>query len=72
MVYQIKVKGTLDKSWSSWLGNVEIHSEQGEDGPITTLTVDLIDQAALFGILDAVRDLNLILISVNSSSEEPL
>jgi hypothetical protein len=32
---------------------------------ITTLTVDLIDQAALFGILDHIRDLNLTLVSVN-------
>jgi hypothetical protein len=66
MLYQIKIKGTLDKTWSNWLGNVEIRTEQAEgEDVITTLSVDLIDQAALFGILDHIRDLNLTLLSVN-------
>lgn len=65
MVYQIRIKGALDDSWSNWLGNVDIRMEQAGDGVITTLTVDLTDQAALFGILDHVRDINLPLVSVN-------
>lgn len=66
MIYQIKIKGPLDQTWSDWLGNVEMCTEQTEEkGIITTLTVDLIDQAALFGILDHIRDLNLALVSVN-------
>ena len=66
MVYQIKIKGMLDVSWSDWLGNVDIQTEQaGFAGAVTTLTVDLSDQAALFGILDHIRDLNLELVSVN-------
>jgi hypothetical protein len=66
MVYQIKIKGTLDETWSNWLGNVEICTAQTEDqGVITTLEVDLVDQARLFGILDHIRDLNLVLVSVN-------
>lgn len=72
MVYQIKVKGSLDKTWSSWLGDVDIRTERGEDGLVTTLTVRLADQSALFGILDHIRDLNLILVSVHPASEEPL
>ncbi len=70
MVYQIKIKGTLDNSWSDWLGNVEICAGQAEDGcVVTTLTIDLVDQATLFGILDHVRDLNLELVSVNQQGE---
>jgi hypothetical protein len=66
MVYQIKIKGALDQSWSNWLGDVNIHAERMEDGSvITTLMGDLIDQATLFGILDRIRDLNLVLVSVN-------
>ena len=65
MIYQIKIKGSLDQTWSDWLGKVDMHTEPTEGGIITTLTVDLIDQAALFGILDHVRDLNLTLVSVN-------
>jgi hypothetical protein len=65
MVYQIKVNGKLDKSWSDWLGGAVIASEFGENGAIiTTLTVDATDQPALFGILDRIRDMNLLPISV--------
>ena len=65
MVYQIKVKGVLDQSWSAWLGGVVITSEVAQDGSaITTLVADVPDQPALFGILDRIRDLNLVLYSV--------
>ena len=66
MVYQIKICGMLDQSWSNWLGDVEIQVVQMENGEvISTLTVDILDQATLFGILDHIRDINLPLISVN-------
>jgi hypothetical protein len=71
MVYQIKIKGEFDKSWSDWLGSVKLSSERGEDGSaITTLTVDATDQSALFGILDRIRDLNIPLISVAKGGDE--
>jgi hypothetical protein len=70
MIYQIKVKGELDQSWSDWLGCVKIISERMDNGTvITTLKGDLPDQPALFGILDRIRDLNLVLISVNEPDE---
>ena len=66
MVYQIKICGMLDQSWSNWLGDVDIQAARMEDGQvISTLTVDILDQATLFGILDHIRDINLPLISVN-------
>lgn len=65
MVYQIKVKGKLDKSWSDWLYGAAMLSELEENGiVITTLTVNATDQPALFGILDRMRDMNLLPISV--------
>ena len=65
MVYQIKVRGELDQSWSDWLGEVKIAAERMEDGSvITTLQGEMIDQPALFGILDRIRDLNMALVSV--------
>jgi hypothetical protein len=70
MIYQIKVQGELDQSWSDWLGEVEITAEQAEDGSvITTLMVDAADQPALFGVLDRIRDLNFILIQVSRVGE---
>ncbi len=67
MIYQIKIKGELDESWTAWLGADRISTEQQENGSvITTLTVDATDQSTLFGILDCIRDLNLFLVSVTS------
>jgi hypothetical protein len=66
MIYQIKIQGQLEKSWSDWLGDVKITSDIMEDSSVvTTLTLDTTDQPALFGILDHIRDLNLILLSVS-------
>lgn len=66
MIYLIKVKGELDQSWSDWLDCVEIVTERMNDGPVgTTIKVDITDQTTLFGVLDRIRDLNLVLVSVN-------
>ena len=71
MIYQIKVKGELDKSWSEWLGSIQITSDKQDDGSvITILTVDVIDQSYLFGILDRIRDLNIFLIMVTIDDQE--
>ena len=71
MIYQIKIKGELDHSWSDWLGNVEITSDLVEDGSVvTTMMVDAADQPVLFGILDRIRDMNLLPISVERIDKE--
>jgi len=71
MLYQIEIKGELDQSWSDWLGEVGITSKVGEGGAaITTLIVEVMDQPALFGILDRIRDLNLDLLNVISLEDK--
>ncbi|HVP20730.1 MAG TPA: hypothetical protein VMS73_02595 [Anaerolineaceae bacterium] len=66
MIYELKVLGELDQSWSDWLGSIHMVVEKQEDGPIMTiLTAEVADQSALFGILDRIRDLNLVLVSIN-------
>jgi hypothetical protein len=73
MIYQIKIMGELDQSWSDWLGKVEIAAELAEDGSvITTMLVDAADQSALFGVLDRIRDLNFILIHVARVGESSI
>jgi hypothetical protein len=59
---EIKVQGHLDQKWKDCFQVIEIEY-QGND---TILTVDITDESQLHGILNLVRDLNLILISVNS------
>jgi hypothetical protein len=60
-IYQIRLEGHLDERWSAWLDGVVVSHEQ--DGT-TLLCGALIDQAALFGVLIKIRDLDLLLLSV--------
>ena len=62
IVYQIRVKGHLDRQWTEWFGGLTITLE---DNGETLLAGPVVDQAALHGLLKKVRDLGIPLISVN-------
>ncbi len=63
--YRIKLQGRLDESWSKWLDGMCISIERDARGAsITTLTGQVADQAALFGLLSRIRDLGLPLLLV--------
>ena len=65
MIYQIKVQGNIDPSWSEWFSGMEIRGEIGKDQiPVTTLTGPVVDQACLRAIITRIWNLNLALISV--------
>ena len=59
--YQIKITGRLGDQWSDWFGGMTITYQEG----ITTISGEVLDQAALHGLLMRIRDLGLELISVN-------
>lgn len=61
MMYEIRVKGQLDQRWSEWFNGLMI-SYDGDGN--TILHGDLIDEAALHGVLMKIRDLALPLLSV--------
>jgi hypothetical protein len=64
-VYEIKVPGELDESWSDWAGGMTIAvKNEGEGPPVTTLT-GIVDQATLLSLLRRLYSLGLPLISVN-------
>jgi hypothetical protein len=61
-LYEIRVQGHLDQHWSTWFEGLAINHE--EDGT-TLLRGNLVDEAALHGVLMKVRDLAIPLLSVN-------
>lgn len=64
--YRVTFQGKLDDSWQNWFSGLSISTEKETQGrKVTTLTGQIVDQAALRGILNKLWDLNLNLISVN-------
>ena len=62
IVYQIRIRGHLSDQWTDWFEGLTITLE--EDGD-TLLTGPVVDQAMLHGLLKKVRDLGMLLISIN-------
>src|SRR5215210_6443494 len=67
MYYQIRVQGHLDSSWSEWFEPLTITNDP--DGE-ALLVGELVDQAALHGMLIKVRDLGLPLVAVQQAFEK--
>jgi hypothetical protein len=65
-VYEIRVRGELDEDWAGWFDDgrrisaVAVQAALGE----TTIRGQIADQSALFSLLIKVRDLGLMLLSV--------
>jgi hypothetical protein len=60
----IRSGGTLDPSWSDRLGGLGVCPSTAEGRPVTRLSGQLPDQAALLGVLCSLYNLGLPLISV--------
>jgi len=64
--YAIEVSGRFGEEWSEWFGNMTLTIKSSAEGStITVLSGPVPDRAALFGILNRIRDLGVRLISVN-------
>ena len=61
-VYQIRVKGILDEKWSDWFDGLTITPQANSE---TLMTGPVVDQAALHGLLNKIRDIGLPLLSLN-------
>ncbi|MGH3418558.1 MAG: hypothetical protein ACRDOD_03035 [Streptosporangiaceae bacterium] len=59
--YEIRLKGHLDSRWAAWFDGLSLSNET--DGT-TVIGGPVVDQAALHGLLQKVRDLGLPLVSV--------
>jgi hypothetical protein len=67
IIYCIRIKGHLDPHWTDWFDGLAItHQDGGE----TLLTGPVVDQAALYGILLKLHNLNLTLLAVSRVEAE--
>ena len=66
-LYEIYLQGHLAGRWAKHFGDVSITLEKNG---LTRLTCKVVDQAALFGLLNKVRDLGLPLLSVRCIDPE--
>jgi hypothetical protein len=64
--YRLKIKGRLEVPWSDWFDGKSLVHEEG----VSILEVEVEDQAKLHGILNRIRDLNLILISLEAMDQK--
>lgn len=63
-IYRIRVQGRLNEHWSSYFEEMQICLEADPEGnPVTRLTGELADQAALQGIMQKLYNLGFPLIS---------
>jgi hypothetical protein len=59
--YEIRLRGHLETRWAAWFDGMTLSHER--DGS-TVLSGPVVDQAALHGLLQKVRDIGLPLVSV--------
>ncbi|MEO8286143.1 MAG: hypothetical protein ABI670_06870 [Chloroflexota bacterium] len=62
-LYEIRIRGHLGGRWATWFEGMTFKMENNGD---TVLTGEVVDQAALHGLLRKVRDLGMPLLSVTS------
>ena len=65
---EIRIKGQIGECWLAWFEGLTItHTTEGQ----TTLSGTVQDQAALYGLIAKIRDLNLTLLSVSQMENKP-
>jgi len=68
--YRIRVQGSIDSTWSDMLGGMRILTDPttGKES-VTSLVGHLVDQAALSGVIKALYELRVPLLSVENLDE---
>lgn len=58
----IRIQGCLDPQWAEWFEGFELDSTKPDE---TLITGNVVDQAALYGLIGKLRDLGVQLLSIN-------
>jgi hypothetical protein len=67
MYCEIYVKGYLAADWSDWIGGLQITNLSNGD---SLLAGELVDQTALFGVLNHLHNLNLPLLTLTTAADQ--
>jgi len=68
VIYEIRIRGHLDKEWAEWFDGLTLtYTSDGQ----TILTGPVADQSVLHGVLNKIWNLALALISVNQVEPDP-
>ena len=65
--YEIHIQGHLDAKWTDWFNGMTLTYHPAG---YTRLVGEVSDQAALHGILNAIRDIGFTLLSVNPIADD--
>lgn len=60
-IYRIRVKNHLGSDWEHWFDGFTITHH---NGGVTVLTGEVVDQSALYGLLQKLQNLNVALLSI--------
>ena len=70
--YRICVGGHVEAKWSDWMEGMSVHRPWRENSPaVTLLEGELLDQAALAGLLNTLYEMHLVVLSVECVSVSP-
>ena len=58
---EVRVEGCLDRQWAEWFEGMEMTQTTGGE---TLITGDIVDQAALYGLIGKLRDLGVRLLAI--------
>jgi len=67
-IYHIEIQGALSPHWADYLGGLEINNRHQQDSTLTTLEGEIMDQAALLGVLNSLYNLGFPLLAVEYQS----
>ncbi len=65
-VYRFNIEEQLSSTWSEWFKGMVLESSIGQG---TSMTGLIEDEAALYGVINRLRDLNLVIIEVKRIKE---
>jgi hypothetical protein len=66
--YRIIIKGLLDIDWSLWFEGMQVTPDSVQG--VTCINGSARDQAELYGIINLIRDLNLIILKFKQTEDE--